>query len=98
METCSQHINRFSVPSSNHNVSHSLTVLLSIQLLLAEPNPDDGLMSDISVQYKYDRPRFTLTAKEWVQKYAMEDSGSSRKRVAESTDSLDNVKQKIIKQ
>lgn len=55
-------------------------------------------MSEISMQYKYDRPRFTLTAKEWVQKYAVEDSGSSRKRVAESNDDLDNVKQKMIKQ
>ena len=94
METCSQHINRF--PVARIIVHYNLTVLLSIQLLLAEPNPDDGLMSDISVQYKYDRPRFTLTAKEWVEKYAVEDSGSSRKRVAECTD--DNVKQKMIKQ
>ena len=35
-----------------HNIS---TVLTSIQLLVSEPNPDDGLMADISHEYKHNR-------------------------------------------
>ncbi|XP_009333368.1 PREDICTED: ubiquitin-conjugating enzyme E2 T [Pygoscelis adeliae] len=31
------------------------TLLTSIQLLMAEPNPDDPLMADISSEYKYNR-------------------------------------------
>lgn len=49
------------------------TVLRSIQLLLAEPNPDDGLMADISSEYKHNRPLFVATAEEWVKRYASED-------------------------
>ena len=49
------------------------TVLTSIQLLVSEPNPDDGLMADISHEYKHNRPRFVEKAKEWVQMYARED-------------------------
>lgn len=40
---------------------------------MAEPNPDDGLMADISSEYKYNRPRFLETAKQWVEKYAKQD-------------------------
>ena len=50
-----------------HNIS---TVLTSIQLLLSEPNPDDGLMADISSEYKHNRPSFEGKAKEWVSMYA----------------------------
>ena len=50
-----------------HNIS---TVLTSIHLLLSEPNPDDGLMADISAEYKHNRPLFEGKAKEWVIKYA----------------------------
>ena len=53
-----------------HNIS---TVLTSIQLLVSEPNPDDGLMADISHEYKHNRPRFVEKAKEWVQMYAKEE-------------------------
>ena len=49
------------------------TVLTSIQLLVSEPNPDDGLMADISHEYKHNRPRFVEKAKEWVQMYAKEE-------------------------
>ena len=67
-----------------------LLVLLSIQLLLAEPNPDDGLMQDISVQYKYNRPQFIETAEQWVEKYAKNECEESRKRVADNIDHSDN--------
>uniref|UniRef100_A0A8C8BJX9 Ubiquitin conjugating enzyme E2 T n=1 Tax=Otus sunia TaxID=257818 RepID=A0A8C8BJX9_9STRI len=51
------------------------TLLTSIQLLMAEPNPDDPLMADI-VQYKYNKQLFLLNAKEWTEKHA-----SQQKRV-----------------
>uniref|UniRef100_A0A8C6YN10 Ubiquitin conjugating enzyme E2 T n=1 Tax=Nothoprocta perdicaria TaxID=30464 RepID=A0A8C6YN10_NOTPE len=47
------------------------TLLTSIQLLMAEPNPDDPLMADI-VQYKYNKPLFLVNAREWTKKYASE--------------------------
>ena len=55
-------------------------VLTSIQLLLAEPNPDDGLMADISREYKLDRPTFLRNAKALVEKYASGKTQNERKR------------------
>ena len=49
------------------------TILTSIQLLLSEPNPDDGLMAEISQEYKHNRPGFLKRAKEWVDRYAKSD-------------------------
>ncbi|KAJ7370589.1 Ubiquitin-conjugating enzyme E2 T [Desmophyllum pertusum] len=46
------------------------TVLTSIQLLMAEPNPEDPLVAEISEEFKYNRPQFLQKAKEWTQKYA----------------------------
>ena len=46
------------------------TILTSIQLLLSEPNPDDGLMAEISQEYKHNRPAFLRKAREWVELYA----------------------------
>lgn len=46
------------------------TLLLAIQTLLANPNPDDPLMVDIAHQYKHDHELFETTAKEHTQKYA----------------------------
>ncbi|KPP70694.1 ubiquitin-conjugating enzyme E2 T-like, partial [Scleropages formosus] len=48
------------------------TVLSSIQLLMAEPNPDDPLMADISSEYKYNRHVFLEKAKRWTEKHAMQ--------------------------
>ena len=41
------------------------TVLTSIQLLMSEPNPDDGLMAEITQQYKDNQSEFTKIAKSW---------------------------------
>ncbi|KFZ60644.1 Ubiquitin-conjugating enzyme E2 T, partial [Antrostomus carolinensis] len=49
------------------------TLLTSIQLLMAEPNPDDPLMADISSEYKYNKQLFMLNAKEWTEKYASQE-------------------------
>nr|CAD1823970.1 unnamed protein product [Ananas comosus var. bracteatus] len=47
------------------------TVLTSIGLLLlCEPNPDDGLMAEISREYKYNRQVFDQKARSWTEKYA----------------------------
>ncbi|XP_075030289.1 ubiquitin-conjugating enzyme E2 T [Calonectris borealis] len=54
------------------------TLLTSIQLLMAEPNPDDPLMADISSEYKYNRQLFLLNAKEWTEKYASQQPRASK--------------------
>lgn len=45
-------------------------VLMSIQSLLTDPNPDDPLVADIARLYKNDRAKFNANAKEWTNKYA----------------------------
>ncbi|CAN6998027.1 unnamed protein product, partial [Brassica oleracea var. botrytis] len=47
------------------------TVLTSIGLVLSEPNPDDGLMCEVSREYKYNRQAFDYKAREMTQKYAV---------------------------
>ena len=47
-------------------------VLLTVRLLLAEPNPDDGLMSDIADEYRADYPLFCSKARDLVRQHAME--------------------------
>ena len=60
-----------SQPQGSWKPAHNLsTVLTSIQLLLSEPNPDDGLMADISHEYKHNRPQFLEKARLWVKKHA----------------------------
>ena len=60
-----------SPPTGSWKPAHNLhTILTSIQLLLAEPNPDDGLMADISSEYKHQRPTFLSKAKQWTNQYA----------------------------
>lgn len=49
-----------------------LTVLTSIQLLMAEPNPDDPLMADISSEFKYNKQLYLEKARKWTQKHAMQ--------------------------
>merc|ERR1712000_50373 len=45
-------------------------VLLSICALLAEPNPNDPLVSSIAQEYVKNRERHDQMAKEWVKRYA----------------------------
>ncbi|KAM9785607.1 ubiquitin-conjugating enzyme E2 T [Neosynchiropus ocellatus] len=72
------------------------TVLTSIQLLMAEPNPEDPLMADISSEFKYNKPQFIQKARRWTDEHAVQknkgisevdqntlvQNGSSRKREA----------------
>ncbi|KAG7472146.1 hypothetical protein MATL_G00105430 [Megalops atlanticus] len=48
------------------------TVLTSIQLLMAEPNPEDPLMADISFEYKYNKQVYLEKAKRWTEKHAIQ--------------------------
>eukprot|EP00455_Lapot_gusevi_P021405 TRINITY_DN2247_c0_g4_i2.p1 TRINITY_DN2247_c0_g4~~TRINITY_DN2247_c0_g4_i2.p1 ORF type:complete len:175 (-),score=66.90 TRINITY_DN2247_c0_g4_i2:165-629(-) len=47
------------------------TVCLSLQALLASPNPDDPLANDVAEIWKTNERRAIETAREWTQKYAM---------------------------
>ena len=47
------------------------TVLLSIQALLASPEPDDPLDSSVAEHYKADREGFEKKAREWNRIYAL---------------------------
>ncbi|VEL19290.1 unnamed protein product [Protopolystoma xenopodis] len=46
------------------------TILLSIQALLALPEPDDPQDAVVASQYKSDRNKFLLTARHWAAAYA----------------------------
>lgn len=49
------------------------TVLTSIQLLMAEPNPEDPLMTEIANEFQYNKSVYLQTAREWTKKHAMDD-------------------------
>ncbi|XP_029428215.1 ubiquitin-conjugating enzyme E2 T isoform X2 [Rhinatrema bivittatum] len=53
------------------------TVLTSIQLLMAEPNPDDPLMADISLLFKYNKQTFLKNARKWTEKHAVQKDENS---------------------
>lgn len=46
------------------------TILLSIQVLLGAPNPDDPLAADVAKSWKDDESKAIATAKEWTKTYA----------------------------
>ncbi|XP_020572135.1 probable ubiquitin-conjugating enzyme E2 37 isoform X2 [Phalaenopsis equestris] len=46
------------------------TVMMSIGLLLSEPNPDDGLMAEASREFKYNKKVFDEKARDWTRRYA----------------------------
>ncbi|XP_062314278.1 ubiquitin-conjugating enzyme E2 T isoform X2 [Osmerus eperlanus] len=48
------------------------TVLTFLQLMMAEPNPDDPLMADISSEFKYNKQLYLDKARKWTQKHAMQ--------------------------
>ncbi|KAL4442433.1 hypothetical protein ABPG77_005017 [Micractinium sp. CCAP 211/92] len=52
------------------------TVLASIGLLLAEPNPEDGLVTDVTAEYKHQRQVFDAKARQWTQRHAMHQGGA----------------------
>jgi ubiquitin-conjugating enzyme E2 T len=64
-----------------------ITVLASIQLLMSHPNPDDGLMADITDEFKRFPDRFHATALEWTRKYAKGTSTSASEPPTDATGS-----------
>ncbi|BDA50956.1 Ubiquitin-conjugating enzyme E2 T [Coccomyxa sp. Obi] len=46
------------------------TVLASIGLLLADPNPEDGLMTEVAAEYKLNRAAFDMKARQMVERHA----------------------------
>ncbi|XP_062397553.1 ubiquitin-conjugating enzyme E2 T isoform X2 [Sardina pilchardus] len=64
------------------------TVLTSIQLLMAEPNPDDPLMADISSEFKYNKQVYLDKAKSWTEKHAIQRNNGQVKSGEKSTELL----------
>lgn len=53
-------------PGGSYNPAITLeSILLSIQLLLASPNPDDPLRDDVSDEYRYNRDLFNQNARKF---------------------------------
>lgn len=53
-------------PGGSYNPAITLeSILLSIQLLLSSPNPDDPLRDDVSDEYRYNRELFNENAKKY---------------------------------
>ena len=46
------------------------TVMLSLQLLMSEPQPDDPQDAVVASQYKKNKEDFEQTARYWAHKYA----------------------------
>lgn len=63
---CLDTFNRSWKPSLNLG-----TVLMTVRLLLAEPNPEDGLMADIAEEYRLNYPLFCEKARSLVREHAM---------------------------
>merc|ERR1712070_101560 len=50
-------------------------VLLSVPVLLAQPNPDDPLNCDAAAAFAYRRKEFEKTARDWTRRHAVEPAG-----------------------
>jgi ubiquitin-conjugating enzyme E2 N len=48
------------------------TVLLSVQALMGAPNPDDPLANDVAKMWKEDEAGAVATARDWTNKYAIQ--------------------------
>ncbi|XP_013397017.1 ubiquitin-conjugating enzyme E2 T [Lingula anatina] len=67
------------------------TVLTSVQLLMAEPNPEDPLMTDIANEFKYNKPLFIRNAKEWTAKYAKDLLAKDKENQSQSINQKDQI-------
>ncbi|XP_055997285.1 ubiquitin-conjugating enzyme E2 T-like [Ostrea edulis] len=72
------------------------TVLTSVQLLMAEPNPEDPLMTEISNEFQYNKTTYLQTAREWTRRHTIENITQTTESMAATTDqssvSSDSVK------
>ena len=77
-------------PAGSYNPAITLeSILLSIQLLLSSPNPDDPLRDDVSDEYRYNRELFNKNAKK-LSGFDESEAGHSSKRL--KTDTEENAK------
>ncbi|KAL4224575.1 Ubiquitin-conjugating enzyme E2 T [Mactra antiquata] len=70
------------------------TVLTSIQLLMAEPNPDDPLMTDISNEFRHNRSLYEENARKWTEKHAKQDTKVDDTSEKEETANDENTSSK----
>ncbi|XP_028620575.1 ubiquitin-conjugating enzyme E2 T isoform X1 [Grammomys surdaster] len=68
------------------------TVLTSIQLLMAEPNPDDPLMADISSEFKYNKIAFLKKARQWTETHARQKPKADEEELGTSSEVGDSEK------
>jgi len=68
------------------------TVLSTIQCLMGAPNGDDGLMADITEQFRRQPALFRRTAAEWTRRYA---SGEAVKEGAEEAEEAEGVDEAV---
>ncbi|XP_045176867.2 ubiquitin-conjugating enzyme E2 T-like isoform X2 [Mercenaria mercenaria] len=70
------------------------TVLTSVQLLMAEPNPEDPLMTDISNEFKHNRALFEMNARKWTEKHAKQEESEALAGPAKGSMDNQNVSDK----
>lgn len=75
-------------PSGSWRPMHNLSsVLTSIRLLMAAPNPNDPLMTDIAEEYQFQKSQYEATAREWTLKYAKSEGAVEKATEAGTSDS-----------
>jgi ubiquitin-conjugating enzyme E2 D/E len=45
-------------------------ILVSVQAFLSDPDPSDGIVPEIAVEFETKKEQFEMTAREWTEKYA----------------------------
>lgn len=82
-------------PGGSYNPAITLeSILLSIQLLLASPNPDDPLRDDVSDEYRYNRELFNQNARKFSGSEESKAGNSSKRMKIDDADA--NSKSKNV--
>lgn len=82
-------------PGGSYNPAITLeSILLSIQLLLASPNPDDPLRDDVSDEYRYNRELFNQNARKLSGSDESKAGNSSKRMKIDDADADANSKSK----
>jgi len=73
-------------PAGNWRPAINLpSLLISIQILLGEANPNDPLDADIAKEYMTNRSLFDETAKTWTREHAVANKTNGQKRKSDET-------------
>jgi len=76
-------------PKGSWRPTHTLyLVLQSIRMLMDEPNPEDGLMADISDQYQMNREAYEKEARKYTKAYAIQQHQPEEKRKTRENDNI----------